>query len=165
MTNREYLDQKTSQEIGAWLDEPYQDKAPIIEKVKVDWSNFPNFKPEEFVCPCGKCELSKPEVVAEFMDPNVLYMAQTTRNKEGPTVITSGARCEEYNNSLPGAVLNSKHTKGKAIDFYIAGKTNTVSGRNRICNDLKPLPGYNYSYHNSNGKYPNMGSAIHVDVK
>ena len=164
MTNREYLNQKTSPGIGIWLDEAYVDKSPVIEEVKTNWADFPNFKPGEFVCPCGKCEYSKPEGVMN-LDYKLLYILQAIRNKFGVVQITCGARCKEYNDSLQGSIENSKHTQLKAADFHISGVTNTVSGRNTVLDFAKKLPGYSYGYHNSNGKYPNMGAAIHVDVK
>ena len=55
-TNRQYLDKKSSAEIGVWLDEEHIEFKPTPTpepKKKPDWSKFPNFKPEEFVCRCG----------------------------------------------------------------------------------------------------------------
>lgn len=164
-TNRQYLNAKTSAEIGVWLEEEHIDFQPTPEpKKKPDWSKFPNFKPKEFVCPCGKCPQSKPEYVEENLDEGLLFILQANRNKFGIVNISSGFRCKAYNDSLKGSVPNSPHITGKAADFGIPGKTNTVSGRNEVCEYDKKLPCYKYSYHNSNGKYPNMGSCIHVNT-
>lgn len=164
-TNREYLEAKTSAEIGDWLDEERVAPTPAPARKKADWSKFPNFRPSEFVCPCGKCEMSDPKYAEEHVPEEILFIAQTTRNYYGkPLNISSGGRCQAYNDSLKGSVKNSPHCTFSAIDFGITGVTNTVSGRNDVCAFMKKLPYYKYSYHNSNGKYPNMGSCIHVNT-
>lgn len=163
MTNREYLNEKSSTELATWLDEQYKEsEAP--PKRKARWNLFPNFKPSEFVCKCGKCEMSKPEVAEENVPEELLFLSQSIRNEFGTMVITCGGRCKEYNDSLPGSVPDSAHLYWCAIDYYIPGVTNTVSGREKVVARAKKLPGHKYSYHNSNGKYPNMGSAIHSEV-
>lgn len=40
-----------------------------------------------------------------------------------------------------------------------------VLGRKAIMSFWKTLKGYRYTYCNINGNYPNMGSAVHIDVK
>ena len=99
------------------------------------------------------------------MDYKLLFILQAVRNKFGVVQITSGYRCQTYNDSLKGSIKNSYHVKKKAADFYISGKTSTMKGREEIVAYLKTLPGYKYAYHNKDGSYPNMGSAVHVEVK
>jgi len=126
---------------------------------KTCWENFPNFKPSEFKCNCG----CSPEVIN--MDCQLLFILQAVRNKyKTPVHITSGYRCQKYNDSLEGAVKESYHVKRKAADFYINGITNTASKRGEIIAFMKTLPGYRYAYHNE-GKHPNMGNSIHIEVK
>lgn len=120
-----------------------------------------NFKMEEFRCNCkGKYCTGYPVK----LDSQLLKNLQKVRTKFGPTTITSGMRCKQYNNSLAGSSSTSKHMKGKALDIYNS-KTNTLSGRRSVMDYWKSLPKYNYTYCNENGNYPNMGNAVHVDVK
>lgn len=159
MTNKEKILSLVGEQFKSWLDAEQEGKATT------NWNDFPNFKPIEFTCPCGKCAMSTVEGVSD-MDYKLLFILQSVRNKYGKSVaITSGARCDAYNNSLQGAVKGSYHTKKKACDFYIAGITQTEKGRNEVIAYMKTLAGFKYSYHNVGGKYPNMGSAIHIEVK
>lgn len=166
MKNRDFLNEKSSPDLVAWLDDEHIDFTPTIDTVAGSWDLTPNFKPEEFVCPCGKCAYSTPEGV-KGMDYNLRAMDQMLRNKYGRVVITpgGGARCQEYNDSIKGSIKNSKHTQLKANDIYIPGVTNTVKGREEVLALVRLMPGFNYGYHNKDGKYPNMGAAVHFDVK
>lgn len=161
MTNRELLQKKDSVELVSWLEEPVAEPSKVPA---TNWADFPNFQPSEFLCPCGKCGFSTLEGVQD-MDYKLLFILQSVRKKYGkPMSITSGARCETYNATLPNADKNSYHMKKKASDFYIAGVTSTEAGRNEVVAFMKQLTGYKYSYHNIGRKYPKMGSAIHIEV-
>ena len=65
----------------------------------------------------------------------------------GPTTraklktISSGLRCQKYNDSLSNSINNSYHRLGKAIDFSIKG----VSGK-KLYNYLKNQPEVKYTY-------------------
>ena len=129
-----------------------------------------NFKLEEFKCECGgKYCTGYPKLISIRLLKNL----QAVRTKFGTTTITSGLRCETYNNSLVGSVRGSKHTKGKAVDIYIS-KYSGLNGRKKVIDHFIKLISSNYSY--CNGYYrtkwtkgsvnaPNMGNAIHIDVK
>lgn len=120
-----------------------------------------NFTLTEFKCDCGgKHCTGYPEVLNE----QLLINLQKIRNKYGPTIVTSGLRCKAYNNSLSGSSSTSRHLSGKAIDFAILPMTNDYSSRVAIMIYIKSLTKHNYTYHND-GNYPNMGNAIHFDVK
>lgn len=120
-----------------------------------------NFDLPEFKCGCGgKYCTGYPTI----LDPYLLTGLQSIRSTMGPTTITSGMRCQRYNDSLPGSIKTSKHTKGKAIDFYNS-KTDTVAERQSTIAYCKKLPRYTYAYGNINGSHPNMGNAVHFDVK
>lgn len=131
--------------------------------------NFPNFKDSEFKCPCG-CG-SKTGV-----DTALLVILQTVRNKyKKPVNITSGIRCQKYNDSLDGSVTNSDHVKGCAADFYIAGVTDTLAKRKEIISYMKDFPNFKYAYCDGYILYANgtsktynakwMGRSIHVSVE
>lgn len=116
-----------------------------------------NFKLEEFKCGCGRRYCSGYPVV---LNAQLLINLQTMRDEIGPMTISSGMRCQEYNDSLPGSIETSKHLSGKAVDFY-GKRTETIGGRNEVKKIWKSLPKYGYTYSDT----PNMNEAVHVDVK
>lgn len=119
-----------------------------------------NFKLEEFKCKCkGKYCTGYPEV----LDINLLKNLQSLRDKYGSINISSGLRCKNHNSAVGGS-STSRHKKGKAADIHNS-ITNTLSGRKKIMASWKTLPRQRYTYCNENGNYPNMGSAVHVDVR
>ena len=120
----------------------------------------PNFKLEEFKCGCkGRNCTGYPEV----LNVQLLKNLQTLRNKFGATNITSGLRCKNHNITVGGA-SGSRHKSGKAVDIKNAVSA-TVQGRKQIMAFWKTLPKQRYTYCDINGDYPNMGTAVHVDVK
>ena len=119
-----------------------------------------NFRLEEFKCQCGgKYCTGYPEI----LDIKLLGNVQSTRDKYGPTVISSGLRCSKHNSKVGGS-LTSRHKRGKALDIKGA-YTKTESGRKDVMAHWKTLPGQRYTYCNIGGNYPNMGNSVHVDVK
>lgn len=120
-----------------------------------------NFDLPEFKCECGGRYCTGYPVE---LNTQLLKNIQAVRTKFGPTTITSGMRCQRYNDSLAGSIKTSKHIKGKAVDFANA-KTDTLSERRTVMAYWKSLPSYSYTYCNENGSNPNMGNAVHVDVK
>lgn len=120
-----------------------------------------NFDLDEFKCNCGgKYCTGYPAI----LDVQLLRNLQDVRDKYGPAIITSGMRCKRYNNSLAGSSATSRHMKGKALDIFL-DKTKMPSGRKEVMAYWKKLPRYNYTYCNIDGSHPNMGNAVHVDVK
>lgn len=68
----------------------------------------PHFRPSEFACNCGCGGNVKQELISKL---------QTARDIAGvPFVITSGFRCEEYNERVKGT-RGSAHTLGVAADI------------------------------------------------
>lgn len=121
-----------------------------------------NFKLEEFKCGCGgKYCTGYPEK----LNIQLLKNLQAARTKYGATIVTSGLRCKKYNNSIVGSSKTSKHMDGKALDVAILPKTNSEKGRKELMNFFKKQPKHNYTYCNIGGNYPNMGNAVHFDVK
>lgn len=120
-----------------------------------------NFDLSEFKCECGGRYCTGYPVK---LNTQLLKNLQKIRTKYGATTITSGLRCEPYNDSLVGSSSTSRHMKGKALDIYNA-KTRTESGRKEVMAYVKKLIGHNYTYCNIGGSYPNMGNAVHFDVK
>lgn len=135
-----------------------------LHHVKVYASNF---KPDEFACHCGHCT-----GYPTWMRVNELKHIQTIRNHYGkPMIITSGLRCKYENDRLAGSSKDSAHMIGKAVDFYMEGRTNTLNNRRETINYIKRLKYHDYSYGDgisSTGAHvyaPNMGNAIHTQAK
>lgn len=125
-----------------------------------------NFTPQEFKCRCGKCT-----GYPTFMRKHELQNVQRIRDFYGkPMTITSGLRCKAYNSTLVGSSKNSNHMKGRAVDFYAQGVTDTLANRKRTLTFLRRLPFFNYAYGNGCSSLgyvyaPNMGNAMHVDSR
>lgn len=77
-----------------------------------------HFRKEEFLCRCGKCEMSA-EVEANIaaLVENVLDPAREKFGK--PIIVNSGYRCPKHNVAV-GGVANSQHTRGEAADITSA---------------------------------------------
>ncbi len=119
-----------------------------------------HFKASEFKCECdGKYCDGYPAVI----DPNLLINLEKVRSHYGdkPIQITSGLRCQKYNDSLKGSSKTSKHLQGLAADFNIKPITWDGDRRSDVMAYIRKLPNYGYTY----GNTPNMGVAIHMDVK
>lgn len=112
-----------------------------------------NFKLSEFKCGCGRKHCTGYPVV---IDTRVLRVLQDIRDNYGKTVITSGLRCKKYNSKLVGSSKNSKHLKGKAVDFK-GDYTKSKEQRSLLHFFLRLNCGVSYSYSDT----PNMGTAIH----
>lgn len=131
-------------------------------RVRRNTHNFGLRTDKRLLCQCGgKYCNGAPTLLNE----QLLINLQRVRDKFGPVTITCGLRCKRYNDSLTGSVPNSAHTRGKALDIYIKGVTDTESGRKKVMQYWKTLPNYKYTYANIGGKYPNMGNAVHIEVK
>lgn len=136
------------------------------------YCNPKNFKPEEFRCGCnGKYCCGYPT----RMKAKELAHLQKIRTHFGrPMIITSGLRCDKYNAEVNG-IRSSRHKAGYAADFYIAGLTDTLSGRKKVIRYARKLKNHNYSYCNGVYAYstgvlhkksaPAMGNAVHTDTK
>lgn len=128
-----------------------------------------NFTPDEFRCECGGKYCSG---YPDRMRAKTIKLAQQIRTFYGkPMYITSGLRCRKINNMLAGSASQSKHLKGMAIDYYIQGRTDSLTARKLTINTVKAFPEHEYSYGNgidSNGNHPSavyMGNAIHSQIK
>lgn len=116
--------------------------------------NFPHFKRKEFACNCG-CGFDN-------IDPTIVSILEDIRSHFGdkPIIVTSGCRCERYNDSLKGSIKGSKHTKGKAVDFYIKGKSTSVTEVLSYCKQLVREGKLKYTYTNNT----NMKGAVHINI-
>ena len=72
-----------------------------------------NFSDWEFRCPCGKCDGT--------VEDRLVDKLQELRDAwDRPITLTSGYRCEEYNDKIGGAV-KSLHMEGLACDIDVEG--------------------------------------------
>lgn len=130
-----------------------------------------NFKLEEFKCECnGKWCTGYHEILSI----NLLKNVQKLRNKYGSLTITSGLRCTNYNSNI-GGIRGSKHTQGKAVDFFTSYTFKSLTNRKRAIDwYIKNCNSVNYAYCDGYGRtkwrkeypsVPTMYKSIHVDVK
>ncbi|MEG1015313.1 MAG: peptidoglycan-binding protein [Bacilli bacterium] len=99
------------------------DKPIIVNDDICNFSTIKNFKRNEFICGCrGKyCNGFPTEMKQSVVD--VADRARQYFNK--PATVSSGLRCQVFNDSLARSIKDSLHIKGKAIDMSIAG----ISGK------------------------------------
>lgn len=127
-----------------------------------------HFKLEEFKCECGgKYCTGYPQILDKQL---LLDVEQIRSDNKKSLQITCGLRCQKYNDSLVGSIRTSAHIKGKAVDFYMKDRTETLKQRTSLIKKLKKLKKHKYSYGDgisSSGKVsaPNMGNAVHFEVK
>lgn len=129
--------------------------AKLNEDVKpLSWDDFPNFRREEFKCPCGKCNGYPYEPDLRLV--KVLQEMRDYYNK--PINITSGVRCQNFNDSLKGSVKNSPHLYGKAADFIVVGvaKSDFLAYSQKLVREGKIA----YTYSNET----NMKNAVHINL-
>jgi peptidoglycan hydrolase-like protein with peptidoglycan-binding domain len=136
--------------------------------VKRYTKNF-DIKKDKLYCRCkGKYCTGFPAII----QIDLLKNLQSIRDKFGATTVTSMLRCKEWN-KLQGGATNSRHLKGKAVDFRNL-KSLTLEKRKLQINYWITLPEARYSY--CNGYYKStsgsgkkvakkMGTSIHGDIK
>lgn len=118
----------------------------------------PHFRKVEFRCGCGGryCDGYN----GRNVDQRLLNILEKIRAYYGkPITITSGIRCQRYNDSLRGSIKNSVHRLGGAADIYIPGVTTTAAGRAQV-KQLAYQYGAAYCYYGT----ANMGNAVHINV-
>lgn len=118
------------------------------------WDHIRYFTREEFRCRCGNYHAPYCNGFPVEPDETLVEMVDDIRAHFGrPAHPSSGIRCERHNADQPGAAANSKHKRGKALDFFIEG----VSGetlRAYAAADLRCTYAYVIS-----------GDYVHVDVE
>ena len=117
-----------------------------------------HFNKVEFKCGCGGRYCNGYN--GKNVSTSLLNILEKLRSSYGrPIVITSGIRCQKYNDSLRGSIKTSAPIHGKAADIYIRGITDTVSGRAQV-KRLAYQYGAKYVYYGTS----NMGNAVHINV-
>lgn len=89
------------------------------------WENprvKPFFQQSEFACPCPRCGGFPAEPAEELVWACVEVREEANRRKPGTVfLISSGVRCQAHNDELPGSVPDSRHVRGRAVDFFLPG--------------------------------------------
>lgn len=114
------------------------------------WDEIRYFCREEFRCKCGGKYCSGFPAEPE---ENLVRIADALRESAGvPITVSSGVRCQTYNDTLDGSVKNSRHILGKAMDFCVRGwpSSKTLAA-------VQQRPGIRYAYAID-------GSYVHMDV-
>lgn len=120
----------------------------VVDKNNI--KDFKNFTMEELKCGCkGKYCKGYP-IGFSYELLGQLQLIRKHFNK--PVIITSAIRCQKYNDSLKGSIKKSKHTMGRAVDFYVKGVSYS-----KLKAFVKTLPNNNYTYNIS-------GSVMHHDI-
>ena len=117
------------------------------------WDHIRYWSREEFRCRCGNYHAPYCDGFPVEPDETLVEMVDDIRAHFGrPGHPSSGIRCERHNADQPGAAANSKHKRGKALDFFIEG----VSG--------ETLRAYAAADPRCTYAYVIEGNYVHVDV-
>lgn len=120
----------------------------VVDKNNI--KDFKNFTMEELKCGCKGKHCKGYPVGFSYELLGQLQLIRKHFNK--PVIITSAIRCQKYNDSLKGSIKKSKHTMGRAVDFYVKGVSYS-----KLKAFVKTLPNNNYTYNIS-------GSVMHHDI-
>lgn len=113
------------------------------------WGEIRYFTRAEFRCKCPRCGGFPAEP-----EEKLVRLADQVRSHFGsPVTITSGVRCQAHNDELKGSVPNSRHIRGKAMDFSVAGFSASA-----VLPYVQSLPAVRYAYAIDGGH-------IHMDVE
>lgn len=120
-----------------------------------EWKNFKNFTKAEFICGCKGKYCNGYPVLPTY---SLVDTLQKIRNIYGAMTITSGIRCQKFNDSLAGSVKNSDHLKGLSADILIP-----YAKKKSFMNILeKNKKAFNIDYYYTNDS--NMYNAVHISV-
>lgn len=110
------------------------------------------WSPEEFRCRCGEYHAPYCDGFPVLPDRTLLELVDDLRHDAGrPAHRSSAIRCHQHNIDSKG-VANSRHLRGKALDFFIEGMTGP-----QLLAAAQADPRTNYAYIID-------GQWVHVDV-
>ena len=118
------------------------------EKTGTFWDEIKYFTRQEFACKCGECggfPVEPEEKLVRLEDRVRDHFVVSVRN-------SSGVRCQEHNARV-GGVANSRHLKGKAVDFCVEGFSSSM-----VLPYVQRLSGVHYAYAID-------GNYVHMDVE
>ena len=133
---------------GTKVDKPAKDK-DTPDKTGTFWGSIKHFDRSEFACHCGGKYCNGFPVE---MQEKLITVADRVRDHFGaPARVSSGVRCSRHNAAV-GGVSNSRHLKGKAMDFCVRGKTS-----DQVLAFVQQQPEIRYAYAID-------GSYVHMDI-
>ena len=121
------------------------------EKTGTFWDEIKYFSRDEkgIACPCGRCGGFPVEPEEKLM-----RKADQVREHFGKKItVSSLVRCQEHNDELPGSVPDSRHLKGKAVDFSVEGFSSSM-----VLPYVQRLSGVRYAYAID-------GDYVHMDIE
>jgi hypothetical protein len=127
---------------------------PARKEAENFWDGIRYWTREEFRCRCGEYHAPYCNGFPVEPDRTLVELVDDIRHDLGaPGIRSSGIRCPQHN-ADEGGVVNSRHLKGKALDFMIAGKSaGEVLARAQADKRCR------YAYIIGSGPY------VHVDVE
>ena len=109
------------------------------------------WSPEEFRCRCGEYHAPYCDGFPVLPDRTLLEVADDIRDRTGVAHRSSAIRCPQHN-ADSGGVSDSRHLRGKALDFFVEGYT-----ANRLLAEVQKDSRVRYAYAID-------GSYVHMDV-
>lgn len=126
---------------------------PVDEAEDDFWKGIKYWSREEFKCRCGEYHAPYCNGFPVEPDHTLVELADDVRGHFGrPGHRSSGIRCTQHNADSNG-VSNSRHLRGKALDFRIEGHTAA-----QVLAYVLTLPNVRYAY-DIDGTY------VHMDVE
>ena len=108
------------------------------------WDGIKYFRKAEFTCKCG-CGASE-------VEEKLVKTADKVREYFGkPMTVSSGRRCSTHNAKV-GGVSDSRHLRGKAMDFCVSGMSASM-----VLTYVQKLPEIRYAYSIDN-------DYVHMDI-
>jgi uncharacterized protein YcbK (DUF882 family) len=84
----------------------------------ISWDEIEYFTPGEFACHCGECDSTGDEMNMQF-----IRTLDQLRDLQGSAmIITSGYRCQAYNDNISITGIDGPHTTGRAADVGVSGE-------------------------------------------
>lgn len=131
-----------------------EEESGETEETGTFWDHIRYWTREEFRCRCGEYHAPYCDGFPAEPDPVLVELVDDIRHDLGaPGYRSSGIRCRQHNTDS-GGVADSRHMRGKALDFRIEG----VSSQQVYQRAIED-PRTNYAYVIGDGPY------VHVDVK
>lgn len=121
----------------------------VPAKTGTFWDTIKYFTKEEFRCHCGGKYCNGFQ--AEPQEKLVRAADKVREHFGAPVTVSSGVRCTIWN-QIQGGVSDSRHRKGKAMDFCVRGKT-----ADQVLAYVQTLPEIRYAYKIDN-------SYVHMDI-
>lgn len=125
-------------------------RAEIAKEETNWWDSIKYFERKEFACKCGGKYCNGYTVEIE---KKLVQAADRVREHFGlPITVSSGIRCDRHNAKV-GGVANSRHKRGKAMDFCVRGMPASL-----VLAYVERLPEIRYAYAIDS-------SFVHMDIE